>query len=65
MEQLPGGSLRVKPYARTDPVTGKERLLRVTCHDYPSALEALGRLLKQAEGHQAPDRDATFGRVPR
>jgi hypothetical protein len=63
IEQLRSESLRVKVYAGTDPVTGKPRQLRETCPDYPSALEALGRLLKQAEGHQAPDRDATFGRV--
>jgi integrase len=63
IEQLPSGSQRVVVYAGTDPVTGKPRQLRETCPDYPSALEALGKLLKQAEGHQAPDRDATFGRV--
>ena len=63
IQQLPSGSLRVKAYAGTDPVTGKERLLREICPDYPSAIEALGRLLKQVEGHQAPERDAAFGRV--
>ncbi len=41
VQQLPSGSFRVKVYAGTDPVTGKERLLRETCPDYPSALEAL------------------------
>jgi integrase len=51
IEQLPSGSFRARVYAGTDPVTGKERRLRETCHDYPSALEALSRLLKEAEGH--------------
>ena len=37
--------------------------LRETCPDEPSAAVALGRLLKEAEGHQSPERDATFGRV--
>jgi hypothetical protein len=63
IEQLPSGAFRARVYAGTDPVTGKEWRLRETCHDYPAAVEALGRLLKQAEGHQAPERDATFGRI--
>jgi hypothetical protein len=63
IQRLPSGSLRVKVYAGTDPVTGKPRLLRETCRDEASAAETLGRLLRQAEGHQAPERDATFGRV--
>jgi hypothetical protein len=63
IQRLPSGSLRVKVYAGTDPVTGKARLLRETCRDKASAAETLGRLLKQAEGHQAPERGANFGRV--
>lgn len=63
IEQLPSGSYRVKVYAGTDPVTGKERRLRETCPDETSAAIALGRLLKEAEGHVAPERDALFGRV--
>jgi hypothetical protein len=63
IEQLPSGSYRVKVYAGTDPVTGRERRLRETCPDEPSAAAALARLLKEAEGHQAPERDALFGRV--
>ena len=60
---LPSGSFRVKVYAGTDPVTGKERLLRETCPDEAAAYVALGRLLKEAQSHQAPNRDATFGLV--
>lgn len=33
VEQLPSGSLRVKVYTGTDPVTGKPRQLRETCAD--------------------------------
>ena len=60
---LPSGSFRVKVYAGTDPVTGKERLLRETCPDEVTATAALARLLKEAQSHQAPNRDATFGLV--
>ena len=60
---LPSGSFRVKVYAGTDPVTGKERLLRETCPDEVTATAALARLLKEAQSHQAPSRDATFGLV--
>lgn len=63
IERLPSGSLRVKVYAGTDPVTGKERYLRETCPDETAAAVALGRLLKEAEGHASPERDALFGRV--
>jgi hypothetical protein len=51
IELLPSGSYRVKVYAGTDPVTGKERRLRETCPDETSAAIALGRLLREAEGH--------------
>jgi integrase len=63
IERLPSGSYRVKVYAGTDPVTGRERRLRETCPDETSAAAALGRLLREAEGHVAPERDALFGRV--
>jgi integrase len=46
-----------------DPVTGKERVLRETCADDAEAAAALARLLRQAEGHQAPSRNVTFGQV--
>jgi hypothetical protein len=43
IERLPSGSYRVKVYARTDPVTGKERRLRETRPDETSAAIVLGR----------------------
>ena len=53
----------MKVYAGKDPVTGKERVLRETCPDEAEAVAALGRLLKQADGHQAPSRNVLFGQV--
>ena len=49
IQHLPSGSFRVKVYAGTDPVTGKERLLRQTCPDEASAYVALGRMLAEAD----------------
>ena len=63
IEQLPSGAFRVRVYAGIDPVTGKERRLKETCPDEAAAAAALGRLLKQAQSQQVPDRDATFGLV--
>ena len=63
IQQLPSGAFRVSVYAGTDPVTRKQRRLRETCPDEVTATAALARLLKQAQSHQAPDRDATFGLV--
>jgi hypothetical protein len=63
IERLPSGSLRVKVYAGKDPVTGKERVLRETCPDEAEAAAALARLLRQAEGNQAPSRNVLFGQV--
>jgi hypothetical protein len=60
---LPNGSFRVKVYAGTDPVTGKERLLRQTCPDEAAAHVALGRLLAEADGGRFPNRDATLGQA--
>jgi hypothetical protein len=54
IQQLPSGSFRVKVYAGTDPVTGKERLLRQTCPDEASAHAALGRMLVEADGGRFP-----------
>ena len=42
---------------------GEDRLLRETCPDEVAATAALARLFKEAQGHQAPNRDATFGLV--
>ena len=53
-KRLPSGSFRVKVYAGTDPVTGKERLLRQTCPDEASAYVALGRMLAEADGGRFP-----------
>ena len=63
IQRLPSGAFRVSVYAGTDPVTGKQRRLRETCPDEVTATAALGRMLKQAQSHQAPNRDATFGLV--
>jgi hypothetical protein len=63
IQPLPSGSFRVKVYAGTDPVTGKERLLRQTCPDEASAHVALGRLLDEADGGRFPDRHATVGQA--
>jgi hypothetical protein len=63
IQQLPSGAFRVSVYAGTDPVTRKQRRLRETCPDEETATAALARLLKQAQSHQVPNRDATFGLV--
>jgi integrase len=63
IQRLPSGAFRVSVYAGTDPVTGKQRRLRETCPDEAAATAALGRMLKQAQSHQVPNRDATFGLV--
>jgi hypothetical protein len=63
IQRLPSGSFRVKVYAGTDPVTGKERLLRRTCPDEASAAAALGKLLAQADGDHFPNREATLGQA--
>jgi hypothetical protein len=63
IERLPSGSLRVKVYAGKDSVTGKERVLRETCPAEAEAAAALARLLRQADGNQAPSRNVLFGQV--
>ena len=60
IERLPSGSYRVHVYAGIDLVTGQPRRLRQTCPDEPSAVIALGTLLRQADGDRFPDRDATI-----
>jgi hypothetical protein len=67
VQRLPSGSFRVKVYPGTDPVTGKERLLRQTCPDEASAYIALGRLLAEADGGGGVGRAGTAprsGRMP-
>ena len=63
IQRLPSGSFRVKVYAGTDPITGKQRLLRQTCPDEASAHVALGRLLAEADGGRFPDRNATIAQA--
>jgi hypothetical protein len=63
IQRLSSGSFRVKVYAGTDLVTGKERLLRQTCPDEASAYLALGRLLAEADGGRFPDWHATVGQA--
>src|SRR2546430_12939786 len=63
IRRRPSGAFRVSVYAGPDPVTGRRRRLGETCPDEVTATAALGRLLKQAQSHQAPNRDATFGLV--
>ena len=63
IQRLPSGSFRVKVYAGTDPVTGKQRLLRQTCPDEASAHVALGRLPAEADGGRFPNRNATVGQA--
>jgi hypothetical protein len=50
IERLPSGSYRVHVYAGIDPVTHKPRRLKQTCPDEPSAVIALGTLLR----HRTP-----------
>src|ERR1017187_6042655 len=63
IQRLPSGSFLVKVYAGTDPVTGKERLLRQTCPDEAAAHAALGRMLVEADGGRFPDQQATLGKA--
>ncbi len=54
IEQLPSGSWRVKVYAGTDPLTGREIRLRKTCKTERVAQIELGELLAMAQaGRQA------------
>jgi hypothetical protein len=50
IERLPSGSWRVKVYAGTDPLTGREIRLRKTCKTERAAQIELGKLLEQARG---------------
>jgi integrase len=52
IERLPSGSWRVKVYAGTDPLTGREIRLRKTCKTEPAAQIELGELLEQASAGQ-------------
>jgi hypothetical protein len=48
IEQLPSGSWRVKVYAGTDPLTGREIRFRQTCKTKVAAQIELGKLLERA-----------------
>src|SRR6516225_8342918 len=52
IERLPSGSWRVKVYAGTDPLTGREIRLRKTCK---TARAAPGPALRAAEAMRRPD----------
>jgi hypothetical protein len=59
IEQLPSGSWRVKVYAGTDPMTGREIRLRKTCKAERAAQIELGKLLEQAAAGRQPETNAT------
>jgi integrase len=61
IERLPSGSFRVRVYAGTDPVTGKERRYKRTVKTEQEAATELARLLRAAEAERAPDDSATVG----
>lgn len=63
IERLPSGSYRVRVYAGTDPVTGKERRLKRTVATEQRATEELARLLRAVEAGRSPDDSATVGLV--
>jgi integrase len=59
IERLPSGSWRVKVYAGTDPLTGREIRLRRTCKTERAAQIELGKLLEQADADRQPETDTT------
>ena len=63
IEQLPSGSWRVKVYAGTDPLTGREIRLRKTCKTERAAQIELGKLLEQAAAGRQPETDATVAEL--
>ena len=63
IERLPSGSWRVKVYAGTDPLTGREIRLRKTCKTERAAQIELGKLLEQAASGRQPETDATVGQL--
>jgi hypothetical protein len=62
-EQLPSGSWRVKAYAGTDPMTGREIRLRKTCKTERAAEIELGKLLEQADEGRQPETDITVAQL--
>jgi hypothetical protein len=63
MERLPSGSWRVKVYAGTDPLTGREIRLRRTCKTERAAQIELGKLLEQADAGRQPETGATMAEL--
>jgi hypothetical protein len=63
IERLPSGSCRVRVYAGTGLITGKEIYRKETCPDDTTATVALGKFLEQAEGHRTLERSVLFGTV--
>jgi integrase len=61
IELLPSGSYRVRVYAGTDPVTGRERRLSRTVRTEARAAQELATLLRSAEAGRAPDDSGTLG----
>ena len=65
IERLPSGSWRVKVYAGTDPLTGREIRLRRTCKTERAAQIELGKLLAMAQAGRQPYSDVTVAQPPR
>jgi integrase len=63
IEQLPSGSWRVKVYAGTDPLKGREIRLRKTCKTERAAQIELGKLLEQADEGRQPETDITVAQL--
>ena len=63
IERLPSGSWRVKAYAGTDPLTGREIRLRKTCKTERAAQIELGKLLEQADAGRQPETGATVAEL--
>ena len=61
IERLPSDSYRVRVYAGTDPLTGKEIRLKATAKTAEHAQAELARLLEQATVGQQPESHATVG----
>ena len=63
IERLPSGSWRVKVYAGTDPLKGREIRLRRTCKTERAAQIELGKLLEQAAAGRQPETNATVSEL--
>jgi hypothetical protein len=61
IQRLASGTFRIRVYAGSGPVTGKERLLRRPCSDKAAAHAALSLLLVEADSRLFTDRHATVG----